>query len=448
MPQGHFRPVGLAPALVLLFGALCLRLFFAPYLAFPLDMELMVRWGYYAREHGVTQIADAAAGKHREMYPPLFYYQNAALTRVAASKLNSLEQDHPEVARVWERVRFKLIPIAYDLLTGILILVVLSRVVASPWPLVGAAAYLLNPCVFINSAWIGQVDCVHSLFLFASVLCLWRALCGKPLWYSLAWVMYALAACYKLQSIILLPLLLIITWMRRTERLALIGPVVGFLCGLAIYSPFFLAGRLEYLEHVFVRSFTILTFTQSNAFNFWGLGNVKPVSDMVLGISYGRIGHVAYLATILWLFFALVRAGFRQDDRLDTLRRLFVAAAYACIAPFMVLTAMHERYIAPAIAFLVVGAFLDRRLRWLAIGFSVTYTLNLLYVLRPSDLPPAELAIRNASNFAVRIFGAMLNSAMFIWMTVRLQSLLLPPAPEREQASAGQTRFTPSTTAR
>jgi Gpi18-like mannosyltransferase len=441
------RPIPLTTVLVLLFASLCLRLFLAPYVAFPLDMDLMQGWGHYAVEHGVTQIADAAAGKKREMYPPLFYYQNAALTHVGSAQLVNLEQNYPEVAKVWERVRFKLIPIGYDLLTGILILVVLAKLVPPPWPLVGAAAYLLNPCIFINSGWVGQVDCVHSLFLFASILCLCRALCGRASWYLLAWVMYAIAACYKLQSIVLLPLLLTITWMRRTEPLALAGPVVGFLCGLAIYSPFLIAGRLDYLDHVFIRSFTVSTFTHLTAFNFWAFGNVKPVSDTVLGITYGHIGHAAYLSTLLWLFLALGRAGFRQDDPPDTLRRLFIAAAYACIAPFMVLTAMHERYIAPAIAFLVVTAFLDRRLRWLAIGFSVTYTLNLLFVLRPSDLPPAELAIRNASSFAVRIFGAVLNSGMFLWLTVRLHSLLLPPAPDREPSSAGPTRFTPSVAA-
>jgi hypothetical protein len=109
-----------------------------------------------------------------------------------------------------------------------------------------------------------------------------------------------------------------------------------------------------------------------------------------------------------------------------------LAAVYACVAPFMVLTRMHERYIAPAIAFLVVAACLDRRLRWLAVGFSVTYALNLLYVLRSLEpVPPEELAIRNASQFALRVFCSLLNITFFGWLTVKLPGLLVPGSSEQ-----------------
>jgi hypothetical protein len=58
------------------------------------------------------------------------------------------------------------------------------------------------------------------------------------------------------------------------------------------------------------------------------------------------------------------------------------------------------------------------------VGLSAVYTLNLLYVLRPSVLPPDELAIRNAGNFALRVCGSLLNVGMFVWFTVRLPALM------------------------
>jgi Gpi18-like mannosyltransferase len=241
-----------------------------------------------------------------------------------------------------------------------------------------------------------------------------------------AWCLYALAVATKLQSIVLLPVLLTITWMRRNKPLALASPLFGLACGLVIFSPFLLAQRWDYFQRVFINSFTVYAVTQANAFNLWGLGVVKPASATALGISYAHIGQGLYLLAVIWLCATLVNAGLPRAADPETLRRLCIVAAYACVAPFITLTAMHERYVAPAIPFIILAACLDSRVRWLAVGLSTVYTMNLLYVLRPSILPPDELAIRNASNFALRVCGSLLNLGMFAWFTYRLPVLVRP----------------------
>ena len=79
-------------------------------------------------------------------------------------------------------------------------------------------------------------------------------------------------------------------------------------------------------------------------------------------------------------YFGIAQARAAWIARQDAQRQFAMAAAYLCVTPFLLLTQMHERYIAPAIALAVSAGFLDRRLRVVAWGFSFTYTLNMIAV--------------------------------------------------------------------
>ena len=170
--------------------------------------------------------------------------------------------------------------------------------------------------------------------------------------------------------------------MRRKLSVLATSGAVFLVILLAMYTPFLLAKRWDYFQGVFIASFTSYPVTQANAFNFWALGPVVSSHAGIGGVSCARIGQVLYLASLAWLGWRFFRVGLPRNDPRESARMFLLVAAYVCVAPFMVLTGMHERYIAPAIAFLVLTACLDRRLWWLAVGFSVTYALNLFYVLR------------------------------------------------------------------
>jgi dolichyl-phosphate-mannose-protein mannosyltransferase len=416
--------------LVLFGAAFFLRLFFAPYEGHRHDLDDFLARGEYGAHHGVTSVVDLVAETDVPAYPPLTIYQNVALAKIADSRIAALEAEYPEVAKAWARVRFKMLPVAYDMLTGLVILLVLAKWSAPPWPLAGAAAFLLNPCIFLNSAFWGQIDSIHSFFMLLAIVALgvgWSE--RRDSWLVAAWALFALAICSKLQSILIFPLLTVVTVMRRDVRTAILGVFAGLLCTLVAYTPFLLAKRWDYFEHVFVKSFTFYDVTQANAFNIWSLGYVAPASHKVAGlVSYERLGQLLAAAGLLWLFALLVRQVRHVSRQPDDLRKLFVAAVYGCLAPFMVLTNMHERYIAPAVTLLIVAACLEPRLRWLLIGFSLTYTLNLIFVMRQYYAQPDALAVLNASNFALRVFSALLNIGMFAWFTARLPVLLRPRA--------------------
>jgi Gpi18-like mannosyltransferase len=427
---GFFEVVPPWQVLLLFGAAFFLRLFFAPFEGFKQDIQDSLLRGQYSAEHGVTHTADLVAGTDIPTYPPLAIYQGCAISRIGTGRMARLQAQYPQVAEVWKRVRFKLLAISYDLLTGLLILLVLSQFAAAPWPLWGAALYLLNPCVWINSAWFGQTDAVHSFYMFFCVLCLGMGWSGQTDgWLAAAWVIFGLGVCAKLQTILILPLLGWATLLRRKPGVIVGSMLAGLLTVVVLYSPFLLARRWDYFDHVFLKSFTFYNFTQVNAFSIWALGPVLPAKNKILGISYAQMGDFLALASLCWLLLVLTR-NLQPDLRTrDNLRKLVVAGAYECLALFVLLTNMHERYIAPAIALLVLAGCLDRRLLWLAAGFSLTYTLNLLYVLWQTGTPADGIAVRNACSFAIRVFGTLLNVGMVGWLTIYLPELLAAPAP-------------------
>jgi hypothetical protein len=108
-----------------------------------------------------------------------------------------------------------------------------------------------------------------------------------------------------------------------------------------------------------------------------------------------------------------------------------IVAAYGCLAPFMLLTRMHERYLAYAIPACILAAMLDRRLRALMWGVSITYALNLLIVLLDFRKPwavfsPGETMLQSihVSFCVVRFFCSLLNVGLFVWLTFNLPQLL------------------------
>src|SRR5205823_454252 len=140
-----------------------------------------------------------------------------------------------------------------------------------------------------------------------------------------AWLMFGLAMCTKLQSIVVLPPLAVATMLRR-KPLVLIGAGLLFsLVLLAMYSPFLLERRWDYFRYVFVRSFTEGRFTQINAFNFWGLGFVAPSTAKMFGLSYAQIGQLLYLGCAAWLCVVLAKRRLERASQREVMYALLVA---------------------------------------------------------------------------------------------------------------------------
>ena len=141
-----------------------------------------------------------------------------------------------------------------------------------------------------------------------------------------------------------------------------------FVC-LLFYIPFFVQGNTEYLRRVFFVSFEHGQLTHINAYNIWALWFQIPNSTRVLGISLEIMAALPISPALYLEFTRSGRKGPVNESRQDASRRFAIIGAYLCIAPFVLLTQMHERYLAMGIPLIVLAGFLDRRLMAVGIGF-------------------------------------------------------------------------------
>lgn len=363
--------ISATPALILLLlGALALRLVVA-YVLFPdsgfsSDIGSYTAWALAMADHGPAGFYGAVWSD----YPPAYLWVlwpigivGQALGGDATGEL------------------IKLPAIAVDIVVGLL----LYRVVLGwTWPgrraqalaLLAAAAWLFNPVTFYDSALWGQTDSIGALVLLCAVAALIR---GNS---EGAAGLLALAALVKPQFGVVLAPLVVATLLHRHLFRAGSGPRVrpwapaGLAAWLAreqgplrlvtaalVFTVVFLVIALPFglgpLEYLRLMSETAggYAYLSVNAYNPWalvGAGGTAPLAfayawspDTVplLGPIPGVLIGVALLA--LGFAWAFVRTLVTPDRW-----TLLLAAAWLCLAFFLLPTRVHERYLFPVFVFL------------------------------------------------------------------------------------------------
>jgi len=223
-----------------------------------------------------------------------------------------------------------------------------ARVVAT----LAAACYAFNPAIIFNSAVWGQVDASFTFLMFLSLVLL---LDDRIEWATVA---YVVAFLVKPQSISLAPLLGVAALMRfpvvRLVKAALTGIVLAFI----LLFPFFGVGGFPRLIALLSKSVETYPYTSMFMYNLWGVFGFwqSDVTQTFAGLTLRSVGTLLYVAGVLAGAVLLFRQLRRTRDDVYT---LFFFATYFTFLPVMVLTRMHERYLHPALPFLLVFAFLS-----------------------------------------------------------------------------------------
>lgn len=463
MQNAEFRsrsPLGAAQLWVLLAVALALRLALMP-LPEPFEADLGTFWRpwmAHSAQHGLADLY--LHGEPAVNYPPLYLALLMGL-----GKLYRLAA--PDMAETWlQRSLIKLPAALADL--GVAALLAFAarraqraarvddrgaresretreggeagkgrdeeaRLLVSPpvrLPLLAAGLWALNPAVIYVSAYWGQVDSIHTLWMVAALL---AGLAGSWAW---AGVLLALGVLTKLQAVVLLPLLMVLAWRAGWARLARLGLGLGASLALGLL-PFALSGSLAALLRVYSGSVGFYHYLTVGALNLWWpiqyLGNrltgerlsdslrlLGPITPRWVGLGL----MAAYALAVLWPWLRAPRLATRSDLRPSTSGRgaagpaitlAFFAAGLLVFGFFMLPTEMHERYILPALAFLALPAARDRKLLLAYLALSVAVLLNLVGVL-----PFAAWIYRLLSALpGERLAVALANLALLIWMTYR-----------------------------
>jgi len=423
-------------AVALLGAALFVRLALAPFPGFVDDTTNMVQYVRAAGHEGFLAVDQNLVSGER--YPALFIYHTFLLGVLTGKHFQSPEGRNAAggdavESSLFERMSLRAIPIAYDLLTGAALLVFLSFFIsrsAGEW---GVAIYLFNPGTIMNAA-LWNYEAMPSFYILLAVIFCGMAIDdGRPVFWDLTWLVTALAFCSKLQAGMLVPVIGLLALLSRRLNLTVLTRNVGiFIIVLVLaYAPFLIGEQWDYLRRLFVVSFQSYATTHVNGYNLWALWFQLPADRRVLGVTLESWGRLFYLAALLWLAWQVWKQTVSQSAGLDAFRRVMIVAAYGCLAPFMLLTRMHERYLAYAIPACILAAMLDRRLRALMWGVSITYALNLLIVLLDFRKPwavfsPGETMLQSihVSFCVVRFFCSLLNVGLFVWLTFNLPQLL------------------------
>lgn len=232
------------------------------------------------------------------------------------------------------------------------------------WAKISALAIIFNPAFIFNSSIWGQIDGLLTLMMVLTVFFLdKRNLVLSSIFWGLSFLI-------KPQTIALLPVYGIFIKRNIKNIIQIIFPAILIIFLFSL--PFFPGQPLSGIFNLFFRMMRDYSFTSLYAYNFWGgLGFWIPDNLLWLGIPYQ-----------LWGYFLLI--GFWVLVFLTTRHKLslYSLAALATLSFFFLPTRVHERYLYPAIVFLIVVVSRMRSVKLLLMVVVLTFShfLNLYYV--------------------------------------------------------------------
>lgn len=238
------------------------------------------------------------------------------------------------------------------------------------------AVYLFNPAVILNSSVWGQVDAISTFAL--AVLCL--SLVHERL--VPAYAAFLAALLIKPQALFLAPLLLAaMVDQLILKDFSLINFLRSLAYGILMLCSFVLLCAPFGLDNVWEQYITTVasySYAAVNAYNFWGLAGLNWISqnNTFMELPYYVYGFGAIFAAVLVMFYYSFRHRKNQE-------KYPILAAFLIIIIFMFSVRMHERYLYPAMLFLLF-AFLYRpswKLFFCYAGFSLLHFYNTADVL-------------------------------------------------------------------
>lgn len=346
-------------ASLLFLGALSLRLYLGySSEGFTTDLDTFKSWANLANSVGFEQIY------HEDIfldYPPGYLY-----VLVFLEKLRLL-LGLPMESQAYSLL-IKMPSILADLFCGGAVLLLAQRKLGEKSALLLSGAYLFCPAVFLNSAQWGQADSFCTAILLGSLLLLYQER------YIPSAVLYGLSIACKPQMFIFAPLYLFFALKRRRFGMLGLGVLLAVGTLLLTALPFTQDFNFLWLLERYQSTLDYYSFYSVNAYNFWSLigWNWKALPAGLAGDALDLLGAV--IATVLcgvWVFRAKSRAV------------VFYCPALLMAAMYAFSVKMHERYLFPALLFLLLSFVFTKDkgvLRAFALC-AVAHYANVAYVL-------------------------------------------------------------------
>jgi len=224
------------------------------------------------------------------------------------------------------------------------------------------AVYAFNPMVYLTSALWGQVDSVFALFIVLALI----ALYDKK--HVLSACIYAIALLVKPQALVLFPVYIfyIISFIKNGGVKAVKTAVISAACGAAVFFalliPFSPSRGFSWVFELYYNTLSSYPYATLNAPNFYGMIGANGAD--IAGTPYSAVsfGFIILICAISAFVY------FKKGNNIFASATLLISGMYVLAAK------MHERYIFPVFALLLLMTVVSRKKypAIIAAGFSIT----------------------------------------------------------------------------
>lgn len=281
-----------------------------------------------------------------------------------------------------------------------------------------SALYLFCPAIILDSAVWGQTDSVFTFFI--ALMC-WLIVQKKLI---PSYFVFAVGILIKPQSLIFTPVLIFaivdqvfltdFNWKKFWVNLGLGLLAIGMI-GLLFLPYGFWEAYSQYKDTV-----GSYEYASVNAYNLWTLCglNWAPQDGVAFGLTYKMWGNLFIVLTVAATIYLSIRCKKTQS-------KYYYLGALIVTSVFILSVRMHERYIYPAIALLILTyAMRPRRNIYILYSVLSVYSFyNMAHVLAFYDTYDAQDPVM----FAIAFMGIAVFAYM-LYVTVRDYS-----SPEKEE---------------
>lgn len=345
---------------IIVFATLLIRLLLTLLPSHKVDMGGYNYWSHYLADRGFAGIYETHL-----VYGPAYLYLLFISGKVASFFAVS-DLTHEFLIKLWA--------VLFDFIGGFLIYLVGKQRKKRRLGFWAGVFYILNPAIFINSSIWGQFDSLLATLLFSVVYCFTQK---QPV---AAIILYTVAILTKPQSIFLLPLVVYVFFFQNAQwKNILLGAGGSVLTYFVLVSPVFQPQQaldfFLWLPRLYLKYVNDYPYATANGFNFWTLmgGQTVHDSEAFWGLTFAiweKILLLALWTLILWALIKIKKTSFS----------LYYLAYLLGLGFFMFYGRMHERYLVPAVIFLMVCAVQKPFLGILATILSVCVWINQHYM--------------------------------------------------------------------
>lgn len=383
--------------LLILILTLRVSFFFLP--SFKIDMNVWKAWSQRLVEIGPSNFY---SNNYFSDYFPGFLYilwAIGSLFNFLSIPINSFSFE----------LIFKTVMTIFDIGSAYFIYKIVSKYNKS-WAVLSSVFYLLNPAIIFNSSIWGQNDGVLTFFLVYSIYLLEEK---KKI---AQWKIFtAFAILIKPQSLAILPVILPRIFRKFSIKESIKTLSVLFILLIVFSIPFFIHDPLFGLFRLTLKEVNLFPFTSLFAFNFWSLFDWwNADSDKWFIFSYKIWGLVLYAISLVLIIIPLFK-------KVKGANLMFLAGSLSFLAFYLFPTRIHERYLFPFFAFILISALIQKTKETkILIGVylitSAVHLINLWYVYYFYNF------VYNNISFSKNIFYVFISDYYKVFSLVLLAS--------------------------